>query len=198
VDGKSSILRLINEFSRLPGIGRKTAERLSFFILKDDGEAVKRFAEALLDVKKNMRFCNTCGNITEHEECEICANPHRNKKLICVVEEPRDIWAIEKSGTYNGVYHVLMGALSPLDGIGPDNLRIRELLGRVQESEIDEIIVATDPNVEGDATAIYISKLIKPLGVTITRIASGLPAGGDLEYADSVTLSKALAGRHPL
>lgn len=198
MDGKSSIARLINEFSRLPGIGRKTAERLSFFILKDDSEAVKRLAEALLVVKKNMRFCKICFNITEDEECEICANPHRNKKLICVVEEPKDIWAIEKSGTYNGVYHVLMGSLSPLDGIGPDDLRIRELLKRVQENEIDEIILATDPNVEGDATAIYISKLIKPLGVNVTRIASGLPAGGDLEYADAITLSKALAGRRPL
>jgi recombination protein RecR len=198
VDGKSSIARLINEFSRLPGIGRKTAERLSFFILKDDSEAVKRLAEALQDVKKNMRFCKICFNITEDEECEICVNPHRNKKLVCVVEEPKDIWAIEKSGTYNGVYHVLMGALSPLDGIGPDDLRIRELLKRVQENEIDEIILAMDPNVEGDVTAIYISKLIKPLGVNVTRIASGLPAGGDLEYADAITLSKALAGRRPL
>ena len=198
MEAKSSISRLINEFSRLPGIGRKTAERLAFFILKDDEETVRKFAEALLDVKNSIKFCRVCFNITEDELCEICRNSRRSRKIICVVEEPRDIWAIEKSGTYNGVYHVLMGALSPLDGVGPENLKIRELLQRVQEDEIEEIIIATNPNVEGDATAIYISGLIKPLGIPVTRIASGLPAGGDLEYADSVTLSKALAGRRPL
>jgi len=198
VEAKSSISRLINEFSRLPGIGRKTAERLAFFILKDDEETVGKFAEALLDVKNSIKFCRVCYNITEDELCEICRNSRRSRKMICVVEEPRDIWAIEKSGTYNGVYHVLMGALSPLNGVGPENLKIRELLQRVQEDEIEEIIIATNPNVEGDATAIYISGLIKPLGIPVTRIASGLPAGGDLEYADSVTLSKALAGRRPL
>ncbi len=198
MEAKSSISRLINEFSRLPGIGRKTAERLAFFILKDDEETVGKFAEALLDVKNSIKFCRVCFNITEDELCEICRNSRRSRKMICVVEEPRDIWAIEKSGTYNGVYHVLMGALSPLDGVGPENLKIRELLQRVQEDEIEEIIIATNPNVEGDATAIYISGLIKPLGIPVTRIASGLPAGGDLEYADSVTLSKALAGRRPL
>lgn len=198
MEAKSSISRLINEFYRLPGIGRKTAERLAFFILKDDEETVGKFAEALLDVKNSIKFCRVCFNITEDELCEICRNSHRSRKIICVVEEPRDIWAIEKSGSYNGVYHVLMGALSPLDGVGPENLKIRELLQRVQEDEIEEIIIATNPNVEGDATAIYISGLIKPLGIPVTRIASGLPAGGDLEYADSVTLSKALAGRRPL
>lgn len=198
MEAKSSISRLINEFSRLPGIGRKTAERLAFFILKDDEETVGKFAEALLDVKNSIKFCRVCYNITEDELCEICRNSRRSRKMICVVEEPRDIWAIEKSGTYNGVYHVLMGALSPLNGVGPENLKIRELLQRVQEDEIEEIIIATNPNVEGDATAIYISGLIKPLGIPVTRIASGLPAGGDLEYADSVTLSKALAGRRPL
>lgn len=198
MEAQSSISRLINEFSRLPGIGRKTAERLAFFILKDDEKTVGKFAEALLDVKNSIKFCRVCYNITEDELCEICRNSRRSRKMICVVEEPRDIWAIEKSGTYNGVYHVLMGALSPLDGVGPENLKIRELLQRVQEDEIEEIIIATNPNVEGDATAIYISGLIKPLGIPVTRIASGLPAGGDLEYADSVTLSKALAGRRPL
>lgn len=198
MEAKSSISRLINEFSRLPGIGRKTAERLAFFILKDDEATVGKFAETLLDVKTSIKFCRVCFNITEDELCEICRNSHRSREIICVVEEPRDIWAIEKSGSYNGVYHVLMGALSPLDGVGPENLKIRELLQRVQEDEIEEIIIATNPNVEGDATAIYISGLIKPLGIPVTRIASGLPAGGDLEYADSVTLSKALAGRRPL
>jgi recombination protein RecR len=136
--------------------------------------------------------------MTEDDPCSICSSPHRNKKLICVVEEAKDIWSIEKIGTYKGVYHVLMGALSPLDGIGPEKLRIRELLRRVQEEKVEEVIIATDPNIEGDATALYLSRLLKPLGVAVTRIASGLPVGGDLEYADSVTLSKALMGRRPL
>lgn len=193
-----SLSRLINEFSKLPGIGRKTAERLAFYILKEDAATAGGLAEALLDVKKNMKFCKVCYNITEEDLCEICRNPHRNMKIICIVEEPKDIWAIEKSGTYNGVYHVLMGALSPLDGVGPDDLRIRELLQRAEKDGVEEIILATDPNVEGDATALYISKLIKPLGLPVTKIASGLPVGGDLEYADAVTLSKALAGRTPL
>lgn len=198
MNGKSSISRLINEFSKLPGIGRKTAERLAFYILKEESRVAKGLAEALLDVKSSMKFCKICYNITENEICAICKNTHRNKNIICVVEEPRDIWAIEKSGTYDGVYHVLMGTLSPLDGIGPDDLRIRELLQRVRKNEVDEVILATNPNVEGDATALYISRLIKPLGTPVTKIASGLPVGGDLEYADAVTLSKALAGRTPL
>lgn len=198
MDGKNSIFRLINELSRLPGIGRKSAERLAFFILNDDERSVQRLAEVMCEVKKSVRLCSRCFNITEKEICEICSHPQRNSKIICVVEEPKDIWAIEKSGTYNGIYHVIMGALSPLDGVGPEKLKIRELLKRLQEEEVEEIIIATDPDVEGDATAIYISKLVKPLGISVTRIASGLPAGGDLEYADSVTLSKALAGRRPL
>ncbi len=195
---KSSLSRLIDEFTRFPGIGRKTAERLAFTVLKDDLQAIERLSRTLLEVKRNMRFCSRCGNISENELCEICTNPRRNTKTICVVEEPKDIWAIEKSGTYNGQYHVLMGALSPLDGIGPDKLRIRELLERVKTEGTEEIIIATGPNVEGDATAIYISRLIKPLGISVTRIASGLPAGGDLEYADSVTLSRAISGRRPI
>jgi len=195
---KSTIFRLINELSKLPGIGRKTAERLAFYLLKEEENLGQSLAHAILEVKEKSRFCSLCGNITEDDPCEICSNPHRNKKLICVVEEPKDIWAIEKIGTYNGTYHVLMGALSPLDGIGPEKLRIRELLKRAHEVEVEEIIVATDPNIEGDATALYLSKLIKPLGIPVTRIASGLPVGGDLEYADSVTLSKALSGRRPL
>jgi recombination protein RecR len=198
LNGKNPLSRLIGELTKLPGIGRKTAERLAFFLLKEDERLARGIAEALLDMRKNMRFCPRCFNMTDGELCEICANPRRNRALICVVEEPKDIWAIEKSGSYDGMYHVLMGALSPLDGIGPENLRIRELLKRIGEGKVEELILATDPNVEGDATALYIAKLVKPLGVPVTRIASGLPVGGDLEYADSVTLSKALSGRRPL
>lgn len=189
---------MIHEFSKLPGIGRKTAERLVFFILKEDALIAKNLAEALFEVKKNVKFCRICFSFTESDLCEICANSRRNGKVICIVEEPKDIWAVEKSGTYNGVYHVLMGVISPLDGVGPDDLRIKELIKRIENNEVDEIILATDPNIEGDVTALYISKLIKPLGVSVTRIASGLPVGGDLEYADAVTLSKALSGRTPI
>ena len=195
---QNPLQRLITELTRLPGIGRKTAERLAFFILKEDERFARDLAEALIDVKRNMRFCRLCYNVSSEELCEICADPRRNQGLICVVEEPKDIWAIEKSGSFSGVYHILMGALSPLDGIGPEKLRIRELLQRLQAGKVEELIVATDPNVEGDATALYIAKLVKPLGVLVSRIASGLPVGGDLEYADSVTLSKALSGRRPL
>jgi recombination protein RecR len=195
---RSAITRLVGEFSKLPGIGRKTAERLAYHILKEDDSFGQKLARAITEVKEKIVFCSICGNMSEEDPCRICENHHRNKKLICVVEEAKDIWSIEKIGTYNGVYHVLMGALSPLDGIGPEKLRIQELLRRVQEEQAEEVIVATDPNVEGDATALYLSRLLKPLGVTVTRIASGLPVGGDLEYADSVTLSKALMGRRPL
>lgn len=198
MSAQNPLSRLIGELTKLPGIGRKTAERLAFFLLKEDESLSRGIAEALLDMRRNMKFCSVCFNMTEGDLCEICANPRRNRALICVVEEPKDIWAIEKSGSYDGVYHVLMGALSPLDGVGPENLRVRELLGRIEGGGIEELIIATDPNVEGDATALYIAKLVKPLGVPVTRIASGLPVGGDLEYADSVTLSKALSGRRPL
>ncbi|MCK4924758.1 MAG: recombination protein RecR [Spirochaetes bacterium] len=195
---QSAITRLVGEFSKLPGIGRKTAERLAYHILKEDDSFGQNLARAITEVKEKIVFCSICGNMTEEDPCRICENHHRNRKLICVVEEAKDIWSIEKIGTYNGVYHVLMGALSPLDGIGPEKLRIQELLQRVQGEQAEEVIVATNPNVEGDATALYLSRLLKPLGVTVTRIASGLPVGGDLEYADSVTLSKALMGRRPL
>jgi len=194
----SSLFKLINEFSKLPGIGRKTAERLAFYILKIDENVARRLSEAIIEVKKKIKFCSICFNITENDPCDICLNPLRDKKIICVVEEPKDILAIEKSGTYDGVYHVLMGAISPLNGIGPDDLKIRELLKRIQDKEVSEVIVATDPNVEGDTTALYLAKLIKPLGISVSRIAKGLPVGGDLEYADSVTLSKAISGRTPL
>jgi recombination protein RecR len=195
---QSAISRLVGEFSKLPGIGRKTAERLAYHILKEDSSFGQNLARAITEVKEKIVFCSICGNMSEEDPCRICENHHRNRKLICVVEEAKDIWSIEKIGTYNGVYHVLMGALSPLDGIGPEKLRIQELLQRVQGEQAEEVIIATDPNVEGDATALYLSRLLKPLGVTVTRIASGLPVGGDLEYADSVTLSKALMGRRPL
>ena len=195
---QSAITRLVGEFSKLPGIGRKTAERLAYHILKEDDSFGQNLARAITEVKEKIVFCSICGNMTEEDPCRICENHHRNRKLICVVEEAKDIWSIEKIGTYNGVDHVLMGALSPLDGIGPEKLRIQELLQRVQGEQAEEVIVATNPNVEGDATALYLSRLLKPLGVTVTRIASGLPVGGDLEYADSVTLSKALMGRRPL
>lgn len=195
---QSAITRLVGEFSKLPGIGRKTAERLAYHILKEDDSFGQNLARAIKEVKEKIVFCSICGNMSEEDPCRICENHHRNRKLICVVEEAKDIWSIEKIGTYNGVYHVLMGALSPLDGIGPEKLRIQELLQRVQKEQAEEVIVATDPNVEGDATALYLSRLLNPLGVMVTRIASGLPVGGDLEYADSITLSKALMGRRPL
>jgi recombination protein RecR len=195
---QSAITRLVGEFSKLPGIGKKTAERLAYHILKEDDSFAQNLARAIAEVKERIVFCSICGNMSEEDPCWICVNEHRDKKLICVVEEAKDVWSIEKIGTFNGVYHVLMGALSPLDGIGPEKLRIQELLQRVQKDQAEEVIVATDPNVEGDATALYLSRLLKPLGVTVTRIASGLPVGGDLEYADTVTLSKAITGRQPL
>jgi recombination protein RecR len=195
---KSAVQCLINELSKLPGIGRRTAERLAYYLLKEDEGLSRGIAEAILDVKRRVRFCSMCGNLTEKDPCDICVDPRRDKSILCVVEEPKDIWSIERIGTYRGRYHVLMGAISPLDGVGPEKLRIRELVKRIESEGVEEVIVATDPNVEGDATALYISKLIKPIGISVTRIASGLPVGGDLEYADSVTLSKALAGRRPL
>jgi recombination protein RecR len=198
LESGSTIHHLINELTKLPGIGRRTAERLAYFILKEKEGLGKSIADAILEVKRRVRFCEVCGNLTEKDRCGICEDPKRDRRLVCVVEEPKDIWALERMGTYRGLYHVLMGAISPLDGIGPEDLRIRELLKRIEKESVEEVIIATDPNVEGDATALYLSKLIKPLGVPVTRIASGLPVGGDLEYADSVTLSKALAGRRPL
>lgn len=189
---------MINQFEKLPGIGRKTAERLAFYLVKSDEELARGLAETILEVKRSISFCKQCFNFSEGELCEICADPSRDRSKICVVEEPKDIWTIERSGTYRGLYHVLMGAISPLDGIGPEDLKIKELLNRIQKGGIDEIIVATDPNIEGDATALYLAKLIKPLGIKVTRLASGLPVGGDLEYADSVTVAKALSARQPL
>jgi recombination protein RecR len=189
-----SVDRLIEEFSKLPGIGRKTAMRLAFYILKEDKTEAEKLAQALLDVKERVKYCSICFNITETDPCFVCQDEKRDRSIICVVEEANDVLALEKTGEYKGLYHVLGGALSPLDGIGPDNLRAKELLLRLKDG-VNEVILATNPNVEGEATAIYLSKLIKPLGIKVTRIARGLPVGGDLEYADQVTLMRALEGR---
>ena len=189
-----SVERLIEELAKMPGIGRKTAQRITFYILKETKEEAASLSQAILDVKEKVKYCSICFNVTEADPCWVCQDEKRDKTLICVVEEANDVLALEKTAEYKGLYHVLGGALSPLDGIGPDNLRIRELLTRLKDN-VQEVILATNPNVEGEATAIYLSKLIKPLGVKVTRIARGLPVGGDLEYADQVTLTKAIEGR---
>ena len=193
-----SIDRLIDELTKLPGIGEKTAQRLTFFLLKAPEEDVRELANALVAVKEHVKYCSVCGNITEHDPCRICRDDRRNKQLLCVVEEPNDLFAIERTREYSGLYHVLMGTLSPLDGIGPEDIRIQELLVRLQQSACEEVIIATNPNVEGEATAMYLAKLLKPLGVKITRIAHGIPVGGDLEYADEITMTRALEGRREL
>lgn len=193
-----TISQLISELSKFPGIGRKTAERLAYYIIKEKREDAQRLAEAIIKVKEKIGFCKICYNYAESDVCDICSDPLRDKKTICVVEEPRDIWALENAGNYKGLYHVLLGVISPLDGVGPDDLKIRGLLNRLEGEEVEEVIIATSPTVEGDATALYLSKIIKPLDIKVTRIASGLPAGGEIEYADSVTLAKALQGRRPI
>jgi recombination protein RecR len=189
---------LINELTKLPGIGEKTAQRLTFFLLKAPEDDIKELAKALVDVKANVRYCSICGNITEHDPCAICNDSKRTHQIICVVEEPNDLFAIERTREYRGLYHVLMGTLSPLEGVGPEDIRIQELLVRLQHDPCEEVIVATNPNVEGEATAMYLAKLLKPLGVKITRIAHGIPVGGDLEYADEITMTRALEGRREL
>jgi recombination protein RecR len=186
---------LIDELGRLPGVGPKSAQRIAFHIIQSDRVDVSRLAEVLKTVKERVKFCTICGNITEEELCKICRDPRRDNTSICVVEESKDVIAIEKTREFKGKYHVLGGAISPIDGIGPENLRIRELMQRLAETEIAEIIIATDPNLEGEATATYLTRLIKPLGVKVSRLASGLPVGGDLEYADEVTLGRAFEGR---
>ena len=189
---------LVDELSKLPGIGPKTAQRLAFHILKTEDVDAKRLAEAIIEAKEKVRFCEKCFNISTSELCDFCADPRRDPTIVCVVEESRDIWAIEKTGEFRGRYHVLGGAISPIDGIGPDDLHISELIARLGPDEVKEIIVATNPNVEGDATATYIARLIGPLGVDVSRISSGLPVGGDLEYADEVTLGRAIEGRRKI
>ncbi|HAK57028.1 MAG: recombination mediator RecR [Vicinamibacterales bacterium] len=190
-----SLTQLVEQLQRLPGIGAKSAQRLAFHFLKNPRDEVERLCDALREVKDKVTYCSVCSNITDVDPCYYCTSPSRNSKVICVVEEPHNVTAVEKTREFNGAYHVLMGALSPLQGVGPDDLKIRGLLERVGNGEVDEVILATNPNVEGEATAIYLAKLLKPLGVRVTRIAMGVPVGSDLEYADEVTMHKAMEGR---
>jgi recombination protein RecR len=192
------VQNLIDELGRLPGVGPKGAQRIAFYLLAADAADVRRLADALVEVTERVRFCKTCGNVAEAEECRICRDARRDPTVICVVEEPKDVAAVEKIREFRGRYHVLGGAISPIDGIGPDNLRIRELMARLADGTVTELILATDPNLEGEATATYLARLVKPLDIKVTRPASGLPVGGDLEYADEVTLGRAFAGRHVL
>jgi recombination protein RecR len=186
---------LIDELGRLPGIGPKSAQRIAFHLLKLDKQDALRLARAIAEVKDRVSFCRTCFNVAEGEECGICADSRRDASVVCVVEEPRDLVAVEKTGEFHGRYHVLQGAISPIEGVGPDQLRVRELLDRIGRDDIAEIILCTNPNLEGEATAMYLARLLKPMGLRVTRIASGLPVGGDLEYADELTLGRALEGR---
>ena len=192
------VAKLIDEFAKLPGIGPKTASRLAYFVLRSSREDAVGLAEAILEVKERIVLCSRCFNITEQDPCAICSDPQRDHRLVCVVEEPLDVVALDRTGEYHGLYHVLHGAISPVDGIGPDRLRIRELIERVKAEPPHEVILAMNPNIEGDATAMYVARQLVPLGVTVSRPASGLPVGGDLEYADEVTLGRALTGRRVL
>ncbi|HKX25139.1 MAG TPA: recombination mediator RecR [Actinomycetota bacterium] len=189
---------LVDELNRLPGIGPKSAQRLAFHIVKARGEDAKRLAEAIVQAKERVRFCRECYGVSEGELCRFCADPSRDASTVCVVEEPKDVSVVERAGTIKGRYHVLGGAISPMQGIGPDDLRVQELLDRVGRNGVTEVILATNPNLEGNATAMYVAGLLKPLGVKVTRLASGLPVGGDLEYADEVTLGQALEGRREM
>ncbi len=186
---------LIDELGRLPGVGPKGAQRIAFYLLDADPVDVKRLAQVLAEAKDKVRFCSVCGNVAEEEQCRICRDPRRDRSLLCVVEESKDVVAIEKTREFRGRYHVLGGAISPIDGIGPDQLRVRELMTRLADGEVTEVILATDPNLEGEATATYLTRMLRPLGLRVTRLASGLPVGGDLEYADEVTLGRAFEGR---
>jgi recombination protein RecR len=190
-----ALTRLIEQLQRLPGIGRKSAARLAFHILRTPREDADRLCEAVRDVKDRVTYCSVCNTVTDTDPCTLCTDDTRNQRLICVVEEPQNVMAIEKSGDFRGVYHVLMGALSPLQGVGPDDLRVKGLLSRATAGGVDEVILATNPTVEGEATAIYIARLLKPLGAKVTRIAMGVPVGSDLEYTDEVTMHKAIEGR---
>ena len=189
---------LIDELGRLPNVGPKSAQRIAFHLLNADATDVKRLAQVLLEVKEKVRFCSICGNVAEDDECKICRDPRRDLAVICVVEEPKDVVAIEKTREFRGRYHVLGGAISPIEGVGPDDLRVRELMTRLADGTVNELILATDPNLEGEATATYLARLVKPMGLRVTRLASGLPVGGDLEYADEVTLGRAFEGRRQL
>jgi len=192
------VANLIEEFSRLPGIGKKTAQRLAFYVLEMNNNDATSLANAIIDAKKNIKYCSVCSNLTDTDPCMICQNKRRNQSLICVVEDPRDVMAIERTKEFNGLYHVLHGSISPMEGIGPEDIKIKELLLRMQGVDIQEVILATNPSIEGEATAMYISKLLRPMGIKTTRLAHGIPVGGDLEYADEVTLSKALEGRREI
>ena len=193
-----SIEKLIESFERLPSIGHKTAARLAFHVLDWNEEETNRFVNSIINAKKNLKYCSKCYNITDTDPCPICSNPRRDEATICVVEDVRDVAAMERTHEFKGVYHVLHGSISPMNGIGPDDIKIKELLARLADNNVKEIILATNPRVEGEATAIYLSKIIKPLGIKVTRIAQGIPVGGDLEYTDEVTLSQALEGRREL
>lgn len=190
--------RLINELSKLPGIGGKTAQRLAFHILSLDDRSAMELSDAIRDAKESMRYCSVCGNLTDTDPCAICSDESRDSSVICVVESPKDVVAMEKIREYRGYYHVLHGAISPMDGIGPEDINLKSLIVRLQDENVKELIIATNPNIEGEATAMYIARLIKPSGIKVTRIAHGIPVGGDLEYADEVTLLKAMEGRREL
>ena len=192
------LARLIEQLQRLPGIGAKGAQRLAFHLLRQPREEVDQLLDAVRDVKERISYCSVCSNITDTDPCYYCTHPSRNQRVICVVEDPHNVTAVENTKEFRGTYHVLMGALSPLQGVGPDDLKIKSLVERVSKDTVDEVILATNPNVEGEATAIYLGKLLKPIGVRVTRIAMGLPVGSDLEYADEVTLHKAMTGRHEI
>ncbi|MES2201873.1 MAG: recombination mediator RecR [candidate division FCPU426 bacterium] len=193
-----AFMRVVEELSRLPGLGSKTAQRLAFFMLKSSPQSAKALAQSLESLHAQVKTCRVCFNLSETELCPICADPTRLAQVICVVEEPNDLGAIERTGEFRGLYHVLLGSLSPLEGIGPDELKIKELLARLTKGGVDEVIAATNHSVEGEATALYLARLIKPLGVKLTRLASGLPMGADLEYADQVTVARAMAGRREI
>lgn len=192
------LAKLIEHFERIPGIGRKTAQRMAYYVLNLPKAQAQQFSQAILEAHEKIHPCKVCQNLTDGELCQICANPSRDHSLICVVEDPRDVVAFERTRDYGGTYHVLHGVISPMDGVGPEQLKIKELLGRIGAQEVKEVIMATNPTVEGEATAMYISRLLKPLGVRVTRLAYGIPVGGSLEYADEVTLSRALEGRSEL
>jgi len=190
-----SLQHLIDQFKRLPGVGAKSAQRLAFHVLKTPREEAERLCDAIRDVKDRVTYCSTCQNFTDIDPCVFCANPARDHRVVCVVEEPQNVNVIEKTGGFRGVYHVLLGAISPLQGVGPDDLKIKGLLARIDVDHVEEIILATNPTVEGETTAIYLARLLKPLGVRVTRIATGIPVGSDLEYADELTMGKAMEGR---
>ena len=198
MNASSAIQKLLDEFERLPGIGPKSAQRIVYWVLNQEKADALRLADAIVEGKDSVHFCSRCFNYAQGELCDICASSKRNHAVICVVSEPRDIPPIERTGSFSGVYHVLGGALSPLEGIGPEDLRIAELMARLNDASVEEVILATNPNIEGETTASYLARLIKPLGVTVSRLASGLPVGGDLEFADEVTLGRAIESRHTL